>query len=267
MGTEIKKGEQKKMRKKILIPAIALASCMGALAIASASASPYGAHAEGEGSSLTESAETADSSTEAPADSKTSEEEAYEERLKDLDEKITYVKDWANGKWDTYVAPLLGGVSLAVVVSFLGTLAMNYARGKGLDKKMLEAQSRFNSEIEELKKTFAEKSLELDEKIAQTADILANVGSTLETLKSIEETVKNGEKVSEETKEKLTSQVNSLTKSMAEMTDGIECLGGMKKAMVALSQIVSKLASTDPEAIRNGTVIEIKQLAEMTKEL
>lgn len=259
------------MKKRILIPAIALASCMSGLAIASASASAYGAYAEGEASSVSEaqseetpqSAEQAESQT----DSKTAEEEAYDQRLKDLEEKIAYVKDWANGKWDTYIAPLLGGVSLAVVVSFIGTLAMNYAKGKGLDKKMLAAQEQFNSQIEEIKKTFAEKSIAIDEKVAQTADILASIGSTLETLKSIEETVKSGEKVSEETKEQLTSQVNSLTKSMGELTEGVECLDGMKKAMVALSQIVSKLASTDPDAIKNGTVAEIKQLADMTKEL
>lgn len=196
-----------------------------------------------------------------------SDEAKYDERLKDLEEKIAYVKKWADDKWNTYVAPLVGGVSLAVVLSFIGTIVMNYVKGKGIDKKMLESNERLNSFIESSKTELNEKMAAVEERMVLVSEALSKVTEVASTMTSIKETVDKGEKVSEETKERLESQVTSLSKTINEMTDEVSSLEEIKKAMAVLSQIIAALAKCSDEAIKNGSASEVAKLAELTKEL
>lgn len=222
--------------------------------------------AESIGSEVSESAAE---SSEAIASSKAADpdEAKYDERLEELEEKISYVKKWADDKWNTYVAPLVGGVSLAVVLSFIGTIVMNYVKGKGIDKKMLESNERLNAFIESSKTELNEKMAAVEEKMALASEALAKVTEVASTMTSIKETVEKGERISEETKEKLESQVTSLSKTLNEMTDEVSSLDDVKKAMAVLSQIIAALAKCSDEAIKNGSASEVAKLAELTKEL
>lgn len=216
------------------------------------------------GETLSEASSKGIGSESSEASSKDAE---YEERLKELEDKVAGAKDWANSKWDTYVAPLLGGVSLAVVVSFIGTLAISYAKGKGLDKKLTQSTDNLNSRLAESKKELDEKLVLVEERMAQASEALDKVGKTLETLNAIKESVESGERISEETQAQLKSDVASLEKEMLEMADDVGSLDDVKKAMVALAQIISAIASASDEAIKSGAASEVKRLANMTKEL
>lgn len=289
------------MMKKAVRLALFAMAITGTGAACALAGSPAKALAEGEGEASSLAVETPSSegtaesdkpsgeSTSEKAPEKTDAEKEYDERLKDLEEKISYVKNWANDKWDTYIAPLLGGVSLAVVISFIGTLVINYAKGKGIDKKFSQSINLLNSKLadsesglnakfaesqETLNKAIAESRKQMDEKmalvegkLAEATEALAKISETVVTLNSIRETVEKGEKVNEETKEKLESQVNSLSKAISEMGEEVGCLDSVKKAMVALAQIISVVASASDDAVKSGSVAEIKQLADMTKEL
>lgn len=216
-----------------IVTAIALGALLGA------SRTPLYEETPEESIEISEVVESTEDVTEEASD------KAIDDKVAELEKEISDVESWVNEKWDTYVSPLLGGVSLAVVVSFLGTLLMTYVRSKSLDGKLKDA----------------------NDKIAQATEILAKVSSVLLVLNTVKSDVENGNKINDETKAELKSQVSSLEAKIGELSGNIEPMEDIKKILSLLVQIVSAIATNDENSVKSGVSKEVSELASMLPEL
>ena len=155
-----------------------------------------------------------------------------------VEQKYDEVRDWAEEKWNTFIAPLIGGVSITAILSFAMTILMNYLKNKRLDKK-----------LEQANKTFAE---------AQ---------ETLATIKGIYEGIEADKKVNEETKALLAESVKAIQNKMDSSLASIERAERLEPVLRTLAEIEITLAEHSKDKVSSGAAEKIERIRKQLGEL
>ena len=155
----------------------------------------------------------------------------------DVQEAISKGKEWLNEKWNTFVAPLIGGVSLSAFIIFVANLVINYRKGHKAELKYQEAVEKLaesNLINEEAKKI-----------LASMSEIAEAIGMDLHDEKQIAERVE----------EKVNGQAEILAKTAK-----------VEPVLRILAQITAKMASASEDMAKSGLIEDVKELEKLLKE-
>jgi len=158
---------------------------------------------------------------------------------------LVQIKNNIQEAWDTYVAPLMTGVSITAMISLIVNVILGYLNHKN-SKFSKENVAKSVEEISEVYKLYMEYKSS-NEKI-------------------IEE-LKNQTTLSEETKTEFLNKSNALLNKCAEVINKTEKLESLKVVMTDLATIIAKLSLASKEMVKAGITEDVAKLEEHIKEL
>ena len=230
---EIKR--RKDMKRKLLGLATLLAALVltGGLASREAAAPVY---ADSETSEpVGDSSEEESISSEEPA---SSEEQPQEKEGEKISEKLVAFRD-------TYLVPLVTGVSLTSVLSTVFSIAM-----------AINAYKNKKTIIEENNKTRK-----------QCLEMLVMAKQVVETANALTLSIMDDKKVSEETKQAFMKQTKMINDSIDKLTQETEKVLQIKPCVIMLIQLMTDLAKVNPQAVSSGVLETIEQLNQQAKKM
>lgn len=229
-------------KNKIALTLAVMGLCASGVAIGATSA--IGVNAEGEGvseeTSLPVSEETSAEETQSESVEVSNSEEA-EEKTDALKEAYDKIYGWVNEK----VVPLMGGVTVASVMSAIVAIATAIMKHRGdiKNKALLEGQSEkvevlkalvevLKANEDEMYKTYSE----VFEKLSATTEITANQAKTIAEL-------------------------------VAEQNGQIAKVEKMKESIEVACELISKSLALSETAVKSGVAQDAKKLIENLKEV
>lgn len=174
---------------------------------------------------------------EEPTDSSVISESIVEEPTIEEATEGSDIEKWAKEKWETFVAPLVGGISVTAILSFVSTLFINWLKNKKLDKKLLEIES---------------KKVELENKIIAVETTLATLAIIKDEVGDVKTAVKSFLALSE-------TKFNEIKEESVKLQK-------IEPILKLLIELEAKLAKTSQDAIKAGIVSDIKELERLVKE-
>jgi len=177
-----------------------------------------------------------------------SEEITEEEVTQKVEELVTQGKSWLNEKWNTFVAPLIGGVSLSAVIMFIANIILNYRKGKKVEIQYQKA---------------------LD-KLVESNAINGDAKAALIEMKAVaimlSEDIKSNQGLSDETKKALKDGLASIVAKVDSQSELLEKSAKVEPILRLLVQIVAKIATCDENVAKMGALDDIKELQKLLKE-
>ena len=165
-------------------------------------------------------------------------------------------EDWFKAKWETYIVPLFGGVSLTAIVSFVATLLMNHFKTKRLDKK-----------VEDMENGWLKKEERYNNLLVEADNKLLAIGQIATTMTNVYNLVLESNKVDTETKTYLQEKCDVLVTKINLVTDSTNKIDGLKRAIALQTQLFIKVAKTMPEAVKSGIINDLNKIAELVATL
>lgn len=174
-------------------------------------------------------------SSEEPA---TSEEQPQEKEGEKISEKLVAFRD-------TYLVPLVTGVSLTSVLSvvFSIVMAINSYKNK---KSIIEENNKMRT---------------------QCLEMLVMAKQVVETANALTLSIMDDKKVSEETKQAFMNQTKIINDSIDELTQETEKVLQIKPCVIMLIQLMTDLAKVNPQAVSSGILETIEQLNQQAKKM
>lgn len=157
--------------------------------------------------------------------------------------------DWFEEKWDTYIAPLFGGVSITAIVSAVLCFVLNHIKNKGFDKKISDMEKRALVREEEANKK------------------LAMAQECLNSYKAMFELVKESNGIDKQTKEAIENGLKDMKEKIDNIDNKSDKLEGLKQAVACLAVILAKAVENSPELIKAGIVPEVNNLKQKVAKL
>ena len=158
-------------------------------------------------------------------------------------------EDWAKKSYETFIVPLLSGVSLTSVASLVGAIAITVIKNKKLDKKIIEITERAN-----------EKYNQAEEKLVKVTEILTEVNE-------IYLLVQNSDKLNGETKALIEQKVQYMVTVIDEDHTRIAKVDDLIKITALLVQLEGKVAKQSAEVVKSGIVDDINEIIGLVKKL
>lgn len=155
------------------------------------------------------------------------------------------IKDEISNFKDTYLVPLLSGVSITSVLGAIFSLIMAILNRKNNKKS--------NDEIIESSK--------------QVANVAALATKIIQVTMQIMDEIKNQNAIAENTRLEFQQSSKALFEEIATLTNKTEELQNLKPILATLATIDSKIALCSSEVIKNGLGTDIATLAEQIKSL
>lgn len=155
------------------------------------------------------------------------------------------IKEYLQNAFDSFVAPLLTGVSITSIVSLLVSVIFAYLNRKN-NKNNAEIQKTNRKDIQTTIQMFNEYKISSD--------------------KIIEELEKQNQ-VSKETKNEFVKKSEALLKQCEQMNKDVEHLEGLKEVMVDLATIISKIARSSNQLVSSGVAKDVTKLEEHIRKL
>lgn len=153
------------------------------------------------------------------------------------------IKDEISNFKDTYLVPLLSGVSLTSVIGALFSLLMAFINRKN-NKKSNE---------------------ELIQSSKQVERVVELAISIIKTTTQIMEEIQTQNKIAENTRMDFQKSAKELLDKVSELTKETQALQKLKPIMVSLATIDSKMALSNANVIKNGLGEDISELSEQIK--
>ncbi len=152
--------------------------------------------------------------------------------------------NWENWK-ETYIDPLLAGVSITSIISAMLSLAMAYLNHKSNKKS--------NAEVHQSKE---------DNKL-----LISAITEFMEKMNDILAKLENENKNSQTLKDDFSITSQELLNKISELVEQTENLQKLKTIIVTLATIESKIAQCSKEVVQSGVGEDIAKLADQIKTL
>lgn len=155
------------------------------------------------------------------------------------------IKDEIADFKDTYLIPLLSGVSITSVLGALFSLLMAFLNRRSNKKS--------NEEIIQSSK--------------QVESVVELAASIIKTTSQIMEEIQKQNEIAESTRMDFQKSANELLVKISELTKETQDLQKLKPIMVSLASIDSKIALSNADVIKNGFGEDIARISEQIKSL
>lgn len=164
-------------------------------------------------------------------------------------EETTEEDNWLQKNYETFIVPLLSGVSITSVLSMATTIIFTVIKNKKLDQKVLLITEKANNKYQEC-----------EQKLVEVKEILGAVHEIYEL------TLKN-EKVNSETKEFLIEKVKYMVSVIDGNSDKVNKIDDLVKIITLLTQLEGKVAKQSQEIVKSGIVEDINEITTLVKKL
>ena len=138
---------------------------------------------------------------------------------------------------DTYLVPLLSGVSITSILSVIATFVFNVVKEKKLDKKLIESNT----------------------KLAEATAILA-------TITKIYNDIAEDKKLNAETKQIISKTMNELVERFDVNNEKIAKVEKIEPILRLLVQLEVKIAKSSSDLIASGAIEDINEITKLIKE-
>lgn len=147
--------------------------------------------------------------------------------------------------WDTYIAPILTGVSITSIVSLIASIVFAILNHKNNNKSKLAIQQN-RDEIVEIFQMYI-KYKELSDKML--------------------EELKNQNNLADDLRKEFSTKSTELIDKCNDVVNKTENLQSLKAVMIDLSTIISKVASSSDEMVAKGIASDVNKLEEHIRSL
>lgn len=154
-------------------------------------------------------------------------------------------ESWLKKNYETYVVPLLSGVSITSILSLIVTIVFTVIKDKKLDQKVLMAN---------------EKCQQAEEKLVEIKEILGEVHE-------IHQLTLNSEKVNTEIKTFLKEKVEYMVTVVDENSEKVNKIDDLSKILTLLTQLQVKVSRQSAEIVKSGIIEDINEIAQLVKKL
>ncbi len=169
-------------------------------------------------------------------------------------------KSWWRVQWETYVAPLLTGISITSVVSVAFSIIFTIARKTALDKKYAEKDSEYQAKV-----------ADFEQKVHEALDGLNERMQEVDMIKGVAENILNAclneQEVNEATKAMIKETMEVLTAKVDENNVIVQKYQKIEPILQLLVQLEIKLAKSNKNNIANGVIDDIEEISKLIKSL
>ena len=166
-----------------------------------------------------------------------------------VEEQPAEEENWFQKNYETYVVPLLGGVSITSILSMIVTIVFTVIKNKKLDQKVLAISKKAN-----------EKYQQTEEKLVEVKEILGEVHE-------IYQLTLNNEKVNSETKIFLKEKVKYMVTVVDKNSEKVNKIDNLVKVLTLLTQLQVKVYKQSAEIVKSGIIEDINEIAQLVKKL
>lgn len=165
-------------------------------------------------------------------------------------------ESWIKKSYETYIVPLLSGVSITSIVSAVACIATTVLKNKQLDKKLLALQSECDRRIEQA-----------DEKYRQAEAKLAEVTEILQTAREVFKIIIENDAINKETKKVVTEKLLQIVGAIDKQGEDIHKIGKLQEIVGLLVQLQSKVAMQSAEVVKSGIVDDVNKILQLVKSI
>lgn len=153
--------------------------------------------------------------------------------------------DYFKNLYESYIVPILGSVSLTSVLAAIVAIVTSLVKRKG-DKNVIAS---------------------LDAKTLIYEKILTQSIEAVNASKALMDSVKEKEKIDEQSISEVLAKCDTLLMSIANETEQVEKVQQVKEVISQLTVILGKMASNTKELVASGVAEDIEKLIAEAKEL
>ena len=165
-------------------------------------------------------------------------------------------ESWVKKSFDTYVVPLLSGVSLTSIVSAVACIVTTIIKNKQLDKKLLTLQEEDNKRRAEADAIYQS----ANEKLAEATEILQTVRETYRII--LENDV-----INKETKKIVLEKLAFMSSELEKQSKDVKKVEKLQEVIGLLVQLQSKIALQTTEAVKSGVVDDVNKILQLVKSI
>lgn len=166
-----------------------------------------------------------------------------------VEEQSVEEKSWFQKNYETYVVPLLSGVSITSILSMVVTIVFTSVKNKKLDQKVLAITEKAN------------------EKYQYTEDKLVEVKEILKEVHEIYQLTLNNEKVNSEAKTFLQEKVKYMVSVVDGNSEKVNKIDDLVKILTLLTQLQIKVSKQSAEIVKSGIIEDINEITQLVKKL
>ena len=166
-----------------------------------------------------------------------------------VEEQPAKEENWFQKNYETYIVPLLSGVSITSILSTVVTFVFTIAKNKKLDQKVLAITEKAN------------------EKYQQAEEKLVEVKEILRVINEIYQLTLNNEEVNNETKTFLKEKVQHMITVIDENSEKVNKIDDLTQILILLTQLQVKVSKQSAEIVKSGIVDDINEITQLVKKL
>lgn len=165
------------------------------------------------------------------------------------EEQSKETKEWLKEKYETFIVPLLSGISIASVGSLLFTVVFLVTKTRLSEKRNRLIEARANEKYEQAQTTLLE-CKDILSKVNQVYELTCQVKTDNDTAKQFIE-------------DKMKYMVAVIDKSSTQ----IGKVDDLIKVVTVSTQLQAKIAKQSPELVRSGIISDIDEVTNLVKRL
>ena len=165
-------------------------------------------------------------------------------------------ESWIKKSYETYIVPLLSGVSVTSIVSAVACILTTVLKNKQLDKKLLAMQAECNRRIEQA-----------DEKYRQAEAKLAEVTEILQINREIYKIILENDAINKDVKKIVLEKLSLMTSIVEKQGQDISKIGKLQEVVGLLVQLQSKVAMQSAEVVKSGIVDDVNKILQLVKSI
>lgn len=165
-------------------------------------------------------------------------------------------ESWIKKSYETYIVPLLSGVSITSIVSAVACILTTVLKNRQLDKKLLTLQTECDRRIEQA-----------DEKYRQAEAKLAEVTEILQTAREVFKIIIENDAINKETKKVVTEKLLQIVGAIDKQSKDIGKIGKLQEVVGLLVQLQSKVAMQSAEVVKSGIVDDVNKILQLVKSI
>ncbi len=156
---------------------------------------------------------------------------------------------WFKKNYETYIVPLLSGVSITSIVTMATTIIFTVVKNKKLDEKVVKITNEAN-----------EKYNQAEEKLVEVKEILSEVHQIYElALKS--------DQLNNEVKNYIEQKTQYMVTVIDQDSERIGKIDDLIKVLTLLTQLETKVAKQSQEVVKSGIIEDIDEIIGIVKRL
>lgn len=166
-----------------------------------------------------------------------------------VEEQPAEEESWFQKSYETYVVPLLSGVSVTSILSMIVTIVFTVIKNKKLDEKVLTITKNANEIYQQA-----------ENKLVEVKEILGEVHE-------IHRLTLNSEKVNSEAKTFLEEKVKYMVTVVDDNSEKVNKIDDLVKVLTLLTQLQVKISKQSAEIVKSGIIEDINEITQLVKKL